>query len=129
VTHGGGAQFSTTSATYATFLAWITAGAPMGSTSSTPATPTTPTTPPPGPISYATWVAPIIGQCTGCHDGVHQSPDFTQGYSQVVKDVVPGSSATSQLCTITASGHSMAGYLTAQQHALMVQWVDNGAGP
>jgi hypothetical protein len=92
--------------------------APSAPAPSAPATPPAPSGP-----TYSNDIAPILQNCTGCHNGSRQVS--LQSYSDVVSECVPGDPSNSRL--VQKVNGNMGGYLNSQSDAQTIAaWVAAG---
>lgn len=133
----GGAQFSACQITQ--ISKWIAAGA-KNDTATTTNTPTTPTTPlptsncSPDTVYFQNTISPLIGSTcamAGCHDATTKASGVNLStYANIVRYVVAGNAAGSELYTITKSGKmppSPNPKYTTTQLAQLQTWINQGA--
>lgn len=84
-------------------------------------------------VSYTADVAPIWGQCVGCHNG-NQSPNLsTNSYQNLINGyVIPGNSGESKLYNSLIGAKGVAqmppdSQLSSTKINLVKNWIDQGA--
>jgi len=87
---------------------------------------------PPDVVEFAAQVAPIFVEagCTGCHAGA-TSPDLRldKSWDALVNggNVDTANPAESILLVKINAGHGTSGNLSAEQKALILKWIEDGA--
>ena len=86
----------------------------------------------PEEVSYAEQVAPVFVEagCASCHSGAIK-PDLRadKSWAALVNDgmVDTANPAESKLIVKIEAGHATSGNLTAEQKALILKWIEDGA--
>lgn len=87
---------------------------------------------PPDEVSYAADVAPIFVEagCTGCHGGgINPNLTADKSWDSLVNGgyVDTANPTESEVVERINSGHGTAGNINAEQKALILKWIEDGA--